>query len=91
VVRQNSHVHTSPVLDDNVLREMYVEYNITCDRLVSDPTSLLSFTKDYAERTGQQVEAAQVSHGLLALRKLGQDKGGLPRLRRAYHGRNLYV
>lgn len=88
MVRQDSHMSASPALDDNVLKEMYVEYNIACDRLVSNPESLLSFTKDYAERTGQQAEAAQLSHRLLTLRKLGQDKGGLPRLRRAYNGRN---
>ena len=85
---QDSQVSESPVLDDNILKEMYVEYDTACDRLVSDPARLMSFVKDYAERIGQQVEAAQVSHRLLTLRKLGQDKGGLPRLRRTYHGRN---
>lgn len=88
MVHQDSNMSASLALDDNILKEMYVEYNIACDRLVSDPENLLSFTKDYAERTGQQIEAAQVSHRLLTLRKLGQDKGGLPRLRRTYHGRN---
>jgi hypothetical protein len=75
-------------IDDNILREMYVEYNTPCDRLVSDPESLQLFTADYAQRTGQQVEAAEVSHRLLTLRKLGAAKGGLPRLRRTYNGRN---
>jgi hypothetical protein len=88
MLRQNSRVPQSPVLDDNMLREMYVEYNTACDRLVSDPERLLSFTKDYSGRTGQQVEAVQVSQRLLTLRKLGAAKGGLPRLRRNYHGRN---
>ena len=75
-------------INDDVLREMYVEYNTPCDRLVSDPVSLQAFAEDYAHRTGQQVEAAQVSHRLLTLRKLGAAKGGLPRLRRVYNGRN---
>ena len=85
---RDSQVPESPLLDDNVLREMYIEYDTACDRLVSDPAKLLSFAEDYAERTGQQTRPAQVSHRLLTLRKLGEAKGGLPRLRRAYHGRN---
>lgn len=67
---------------------MYVECNTPCDRLVSDPANLLSFTEQYTERTGQQVEAAQLSQHLLSLRKLGEAKGGLPKLRRKYNGRN---
>lgn len=77
-----------PTLNDTVLREMYVERNTPCDRLVSDPARLLSFVEDYAERTGQEVEPAELAHRLLALRKLGEAKGGLPRLRRKYNGRN---
>jgi len=88
MVHQDSQVPESPVFDDNVLREMYVEYATPCDRLVSDPAKLTSFAEDYAERTGQQVKAAQISHRLLTLRKLGEAKGGLSRLRRAYNGRN---
>jgi len=88
MVRHESERINTPQLDDDVLKEMYVEYNIACDRLVSDPASLQSFAQDYTQRTGQQVEAAHVSHRLLTLRKLGQDKGGLPRLRRKYNGRN---
>jgi len=88
MVRQNSQVGELSVLDDNILRQMYIEYNTPCDRLVSDPTRLLSFAGDYTQRSGQQVEPAQVSHRLLTLRKLGEAKGGLPRLRRRYNGRN---
>jgi len=88
MVRQGSHVSESSIFNDKVLKEMYIEYNTTCDRLVSDPSKLLSFSEDYVQRTGQQVEPSQLAHRLLILRKLGQDKGGLPRLRRAYHRRN---
>ncbi len=88
MVRQESQVSESPTFDDNVLKQMYVECDTPCDRLVSDPASLLSFAKDYAERTGQQVEPAQISHRLLTLRKLGEAKGGLPKLRRKYNGRD---
>ena len=88
MVRQSSQVSESPIFDDNVLKQMYVEYDTPCDSLVSDPASLLSFAEDYVERTGQQVEPVQVSHRLLNLRKLGEAKGGLPKLRRKYSGRN---
>jgi hypothetical protein len=91
MVRQDSYVSESSAFDDNVLREMYVEYDTACDRLVSDPSTLLSFVEDYVDRTGQQVQPAQVSHRLLTLRKRGEAKGGLPRLRRKYNGRNWYV
>jgi hypothetical protein len=77
-----------PVPNDAVLREMYGMHNTPCDRLVSDPERLLAFTQAYVERTGQKIEPAQLGRRLLSLRKVGGAKGGLPRLRRKYHGRN---
>ena len=74
--------------DDTILRQMYVEYAIPCDRLVSNPCSLQSFTKDYVGRTGHIVEPAVLSHHLLNLRRRGEANGGLCRLKRAYNGRN---
>jgi hypothetical protein len=88
MVRSDSGNPEVPIFRDDVLKEMYVEYDTACDRLVSDPERLLSFAEDYGERTGQRMQPARVSHRLLALRKLGQAKGGLPRLRRKYNGRN---
>ncbi len=77
-----------PVPDDAVLRQMYVIHNTPCDRLVSDPERLLAFTQAYMGQTGQEIEPARLSQRLLHLRKLGEARGGLPRLRRTYHGRN---
>ncbi len=74
--------------DDAVLRDMYREYNIPCDRLVSNPSRIQHFTHDYAGRTGHDVEPASLAHHLLNLRRLGEAKGGLCRLRRSYRGRN---
>lgn len=76
------------LFNDGILKQMYLEYAIPCDRLVSNPNSLQSFTKDYANRTGQVVEPAVLSHHLLNLRRRGEAKGGLCRLQRAYNGRN---
>ena len=88
MVRDDTERRNAGQFDNDILREMYVEYNTPCDRLVSDPLSLQAFAEDYAERANQEIQAAQISHRLLTLRKLGATKGGLPRLRRAYNGRN---
>jgi hypothetical protein len=88
MIRHDTGKQESPVPDDDVLREMYVTHNLPCDRLVSDPETLLAFTQAYTDRTGQEIEPAQVSHRLLTLRKIGEAKGGLPKLRRKYNGRN---
>lgn len=74
--------------EDAVLRQMYLEYAIPCDRLVSNPALIQEFTRDYTNRTGQFVEPAQLAHRMLNLRRLGQAKGGLSRLQRVYNGRN---
>lgn len=76
------------VFDDAIIREMYREYNIPCDTLISDQEQLVPFAEDYIHRIGQKVEPAQLARHLLTLRKLGEAKGGLPRLRRSYNGRN---
>lgn len=75
------------MLHIEILIRMYVEYDVPCDRLVSDPEQLQMFTKDYCQRTGQDVKPAVVSHALLNLRRAGEVNGGLPRLRRQYNGR----
>ncbi|MHC4521359.1 MAG: hypothetical protein ACYTAS_22415 [Planctomycetota bacterium] len=74
--------------NDAVLRQMYIEYDTPCDRLVSNPSILISFARDYANRTGQTAEPAALAHRLLNLRRRGEDAGGLSRLRRRYNGRN---
>jgi hypothetical protein len=76
------------VFNDELLKKMYVEYSIPCDRLVSNPDTLKVFAEDYARRSGQEVPLSHLSHRLLNLRRLGEDKGGLSRLRRNYNGRN---
>lgn len=77
-----------PIFNDDIIREMYRDYDIQCDTLVSDQEQLLPFAEDYIGRTGQEVEPAQLARRLLSLRKLGEAKGGLPRLRRLYNVRN---
>lgn len=74
--------------DDIIISDMYQEYNIPCDTLVSDQKQFMSFANDYIHRTGHKVELTHLAHHLLTLRKHGEAKGGLPRLRRIYNGRN---
>jgi hypothetical protein len=76
------------LFNDAILRQMYVEYAIPCDRLVSNPSLIQDFTEDYAKRTGQLVEPASLAHHMLNLRRRGEAKGGLMKLQRAYNGRN---
>jgi hypothetical protein len=88
MVHHDSDNGDPPTFKDDVLKQMYVETDVPCDTLVSDPERLLAFAQTYAERTDQEVEPAQLAHRLLTLRKLGEAKGGLPKLRRRYNGRN---
>lgn len=88
MVRQHLDNNGSPLFDDSILKAMYTEHNTPCDRLVSDPLMLVAFTEAYEDRTGQTVEPAKLAHRLLTLRKLGEAKGGLPKLQRKYNGRN---
>ncbi len=76
------------MFNDGLLRTMYVEYAIPCDRLVSNPSTLSRFASDYAQRSGHNVELARLAHHLLNLRRRGEANGGLSRLQRAYSGRN---
>ncbi len=88
MIRHSREDRASPIFDDDVLRQMYVETDVPCDSLVSDPARLSAFAQAYAERTAHEVEPAQLAHRLLMLRKRGQARGGLPGLRRRCNGRD---
>jgi hypothetical protein len=75
-------------MDDGLVVEMYRRYGLPCDKLVSDPCLLTDFTADYNRQTGSDVLPASMGKRLLNLRRRGQKNGGLPRLFRAYNGRN---
>ena len=77
-------------MKDQILVQMYVGHNIPCDRLVSNPEMLTRFTDEYVAFTGDRVSPSAVGHRLLNLRRRGEDKGGLPRLRRSYNGRGRW-
>ena len=43
------------MFDDDLLRTMYVEYDIPCDPLVRSPADIARFTSDYTHRSGHAV------------------------------------
>jgi hypothetical protein len=75
------------MFDDGVLIKLYEQKHIPADQLVCNPVLMQEFIADYTARTGQNVELPKLSIHLLNLRKRGEAKGGLPRLRRGYNGR----
>lgn len=76
------------MFEDTLIVSMYLEFKTPCDRITSNPVISEKFHKEYMNRTGHHVERADLMHHLLNLRRRGQDKGGLPRQFRSYHGRN---
>ncbi len=76
------------LFNDDILKEMYVEYDTPRDSLIGDSLMLLSFVEDYINRTGHQVNTEQLTRRLFVLGKRGEAKGGLPKLRHKYNERN---
>lgn len=70
---------------DNVIIEQYVRFDTPADQIVSDPHVSERFQQAVnAELTPQeQIELPALNRRILNLRKRGEDKGGLPRLRRS--------
>jgi hypothetical protein len=75
-------------MNDTLIVSMYRKADIPCDPLVSNPALLSKFTREYNQATGERVTDAEMGHRLLNIRRRGEAKGGLPRLRRRYNGRN---
>jgi hypothetical protein len=70
---------------DSMLVAAYVDFDVPVDRFFADDRLRGDFVASLAKRIGdQKLDAASIMRRLMNLRK----KGRLPRLRRAYHGRN---
>lgn len=74
---------------DSVIRGVYSILGIPADRLLSESGAWDEFVRLIAAQHPMQsnLDEDLIKHRILALRKKGADKGGLPRLKRAYHGR----
>lgn len=75
---------------DNVIVDQYRRFNTPADQIVSNPDLAQRFFDAVTEAVEGECEfdLVQLNRRLLSLRKRGEEKGGLPRLRRAYAGRN---
>ena len=76
------------LLDDAICLE-YERFAVPADRIVIDP----HLAAEFADRVkaslsmDAELDVAAVNHRLIALRKRGEAKGGLPRLERDYRER----
>ena len=76
---------------DDVICESYVEFKTPVDRIVASP----ALSKEFASLVnsqfprGERRDVETINWRLMTLRKRGEDKGGLPRLERAYYGREV--
>lgn len=75
---------------DNVIVDQYRQFNTPADQIVSNPDLAQQFfdavTKAFEGEC--ELDLVLLNRRLLSLRKRGEENGGLPRLRRAYSGRN---
>ena len=76
---------------DSVIRAEYRRFGMPVDRLVSDPHLAAKFASVVNAKmpADGETDVASISWRLMSLRKRGEDKGGLPRLQRAYYGRQM--
>jgi len=74
---------------DRVIVETYVRFDTPADQIVADPDLAGQFGDAVNGRLPRedQVDLATLNKRLLNLRRRGEEKGGLPRLRRDYNGR----
>lgn len=74
---------------DRVIIEEYRDFNIPADPIVSNSKLSRAFAVRVNSRLPPTLalDLATLKKRLLNLRRKGQEKGGLPRLRRCYKGR----
>ena len=75
-------------MNETLIRSMYKTTDIPVDTLVRTPAVLSEFTSEYNKTTGECVTDAEMGRHLKNMGRKGEAKGGLPRLRRPYYGRN---
>ncbi len=70
---------------DSAIVEMYRQFNLPADQIVTDPEIATRFWKAVEHRYGGVLPPgglAKWNRKLINLRKRGEDNGGLPRIRR---------
>lgn len=74
---------------DSAIREAYLDLGIPADRILLEPRMTGRFCDEVNAHVPGSVRYTTVgiTKRLLALRKRGEARGGLPRLQRPYYGR----
>ncbi len=78
---------------DEVIRDAYVKFHeqfgAAADKIVASPDLSTRFADQVNARLSadEQMDVETVNRRIINLRRLGQAKGGLPRLERNYSGR----
>jgi|GEM_PF-545489 len=85
-----SKTFTESIVVDTVIRQKYEFFDTPVDQIVSDESLAKKFAKlvNAELPDSDKVELTWLKQRLLSLRKRGEDKGGLPRIRRSYFGRD---
>jgi hypothetical protein len=74
---------------DAVIRRKYVEFGVAADSVLSFSEESEKFAKAVNSElpNDAKVDSDAIRWRLITLRKRGEEKGGLPRIERAYNGR----
>ena len=74
---------------DEAIRQAYTEIRIGADKLVANSQNRAKLAKRVRELTAvPAMSEDEICDRMISLRKRGADNGGLPRLERAFNGRN---
>ena len=75
------------VLLDQTLRDLFLALDRSVDDLLCHPDEAKQFAELVNRDLEQPISEDEVLRRLIGLRKLGEDRGGLPRTKRNYRGR----
>ena len=81
-----------PFIDRNeVVKREYVKFDVPADRIPADPEKAAEFLQRVNRELPQDIHFSlpELNTTLINLRRKGEAKGGLPRLRRTYRGRSV--
>lgn len=75
---------------DDVIVQQYVQFDTPADQIVIDPHLSERFREAVNAQlpSDSHITLPALNRRILNLRKRGKDNGGLPWLRRSYHGRD---
>ena len=72
---------------DKALRDQFLALDCSVDDLLCHPDEAKQFAEKVNRELEECFEEVEILRRLIGLRKLGEDRGGLPRTKRNYQGR----